>query len=225
MLPKIISYVLSLTPRKMVPIFLILSVLVTSCTTALSSTPDDSSVETPQTAVADDLSPTPDALESVPDQTSEDTAETFSSDQLGICFSYPSGYQQIPNTEILEIMGPNISEAHGGALFWLDISDSYDRTAERIALEEMNMAVTQQGVPPENLNRWTITLDGEQAVVLDGMPGQDLTRRVYAVHQQTLYILVFTPTLSENKVASDQMETLYEAITTSWTWDPCSASE
>jgi hypothetical protein len=68
-------------------------------------------------------------------------------------------------------------------------------------------------------------LDGEQAVVLDGMPGQDLQRRVYVVHQQTLYVLAFMPTLSENTAAGDQVEALYTAITNSWEWSPCSVSK
>jgi hypothetical protein len=76
-----------------------------------------------------------------------------------------------------------------------------------------------------DVGRWTVMLDGEQAVVLDGMPGQDLQRRVYVMHQQTLYILAFMPTRSENKAADDQMETLYAAITNSWAWPPCSARE
>jgi hypothetical protein len=68
-------------------------------------------------------------------------------------------------------------------------------------------------------------LGDEQAVVLDGMPGQDLQRRVYVVHEQTLYVLAFMPTRSENIVANDQMEALYNAVTSSWTWSPCSARE
>ncbi len=104
-------------------------------------------------------------------------------------------------------------------LFWLEISDSYNRTAEKIADQEMTSAA---GL---DVGRWTVMLDGEQAVVLDGMPGQDLQRRVYVVHQQTLYILAFMPTHSENKAAEDQMEALYAAITNSWSWSPCSASE
>jgi hypothetical protein len=104
-------------------------------------------------------------------------------------------------------------------LFWLEISDSYNRTAEKIADQDMTYAT---GV---DVGRWTVTLGGEQAVVLDGMPGQDLQRRVYVVHQQTLYVLAFMPTRTENKAAGDQMEALYTSVTNSWAWSPCSASE
>ena len=164
--------------------------------------------------------PTPQVLESTPVQTSvNDTAQSFSSEQLGICFSYPQGYTHLPDNDSVEIVAPDITGSDVKGLFWLEISDSYNRTAEKIADQEMTFAA---GL---NVDRWTVMLDGEQAVVLDGMPGQDLQRRVYVVYQQTLYVLAFMPTRSENKAAGDQMEALYAAVTNSWSWSPCPASE
>jgi hypothetical protein len=158
--------------------------------------------------------------QSQPTQTSvNDTEELFSSDQLGLCFSYPQGYTQTPNNDTVEIAAPDLPGTDMKGLFWLEISDSYNRTAEKIADQDMTYAT---GV---DVGRWTVTLGGEQAVVLDGMPGQDLQRRVYVVHQQTLYVLAFMPTRTENKEAGDQMEALYTAVTNSWAWSPCSASE
>ncbi len=158
--------------------------------------------------------------QSQPTKTSvSDTEELFSSDQLGLCFSYPQGYTQIPNIDTVEIAAPDLPSTDMKGLFWLEISDSYNRTADVIADQDMTYAT---GV---DVGHWTATLGGEPAVVLDGMPGQDLQRRVYAVHQQTLYVLAFMPTRSENKAASDQMEALYTAVTNSWAWSPCSASE
>ena len=146
-------------------------------------------------------------------------AQLFSSDRLGLCFSYPQGYTQIPSTDTVEIVAPDLAGTDSKGLFWLEISDSYNRTAEKIADQEMTYAA---GL---DVGRWTVTLGGEPAVVLDGMPGQDLQRRVYVVHQQTLYILAFMPTRSENQAASDQMEALYTAVTSSWAWSPCSAKQ
>jgi len=142
-------------------------------------------------------------------------AELFSSDELGLCFSYPRGYTQIP-ADAVEIAGPNLPGSDMKGLFWLEMSDSYNRTAEKIADQEMTYAA---GL---DVGRWTVMLGGEQAVVLDGMPGQDLQRRVYVVHQQTLYILGFMPARSENKAAGDQMESLYTTVINSWAWSPCS---
>jgi hypothetical protein len=123
------------------------------------------------------------------------------------------------------IAAPDLPGSDVKGLFWLEISDSYNRTAEKIADEDMTYAVAQQSVPLENLGRWTVTLGGEEAVVLDGMPGQELQRRVYVVRGQTLYVLAFWPARSENKAASEQMEALYTAVTSSWAWSPCSGRE
>jgi hypothetical protein len=158
--------------------------------------------------------------QSQPTQTSvNDTAKFFSSDQLGLCFSYPQGYTQIPNNDTVEIAAPDLPGTDMKGLFWLEISDSYNRTADKIADQDMTYAT---GL---DVGRWTVTLGSEPAVVLDGMPGQDLQRRVYVVHQQTLYVLAFMPTRTENKAAGDQMEALYTAVTNSWAWSPCSANE
>jgi hypothetical protein len=148
-----------------------------------------------------------------------DTAELFSSDQLGLCFSYPQGYTQLPYEDTVEIVGSELPGSDRIGLFWLEKSDAYDRTAEVIADQDMTAA----GLP--SVGRSFVTLDGEQAVVLDGMPGQDLQRRVYVVHDQTLYVLAFMPTLSDSQAAVDQMETLYTEVTSSWAWSPCSVKQ
>lgn len=172
------------------------------------------------TAVADMFTPTPQVLESTPVSTSvNDTAQFFSSDELGFCFSYPQGYTQLPYNDTVEIAAPDLPGSDLTGLFWLERSDAYDRTAEVIADQDMTAAGLS------SIGRSFMTLDGEQAVVLDGMPGQDFQRRVYVVHDQTLYVLAFMPTRSENKAVSDQLESLYDAVTNSWAWSPCSASE
>lgn len=205
MLARINCPKLILSPRKFIPIFLIFCGLVSSCS------PRVGTVEPLQTAESD---------VSTPAQTSVSPAmETFSSDKLGLCFSYPAGYNQIPYNDTVEIVAPELPGSDLRGLFWLEKSDSYNRTAETIADQDITLA---GGL---NVGRWTMTVGGEQAVVLDGMPGQDLTRKVYVVHQGTLYILTFTPTLSENTPASEQMEALYAAVTSSWAWSPCSVSK
>ena len=208
MLPRIISPLLILSPRKLVPTFFIFSGLVASCSKVPPSTPAVGTVEPHQTAVADVFTPTPSV---------GDTAQSFSSDELGLCFSYPQGYTQLPYEDTVEIVAPDLPGSDLKALFGLEKSDAYDRTAEVIADQDMTAA----GIP--TVARSFVTLDGEPAVVLDGMPGQDLQRRAYVVHDGTLYVLAFMPTLSENQAAGDQLEALYAAVMDSWAWSPCSA--
>jgi len=207
MIPRIISPILIVSPRKLIPIICVLfGGLVSSCSLTPPSPTTDAEVFTSAT----------------PAQTSvNNTVELLSSDsnRLGLCFSYPQGYKQIPYNDAVEIVAPDLPDTNTKGLFWLEISDPFNRTAEKIADEDMTFAA---GV---DVGRWTVTLGGEQAVVLDGVPGQDFQRRVYVVHRQTLYVLAFMPTRPENKAAGDQMETLYTAITGSWAWSPCSAGK
>ena len=206
-----------LPPRKLASIFITLCVFGSSCSLMPSSIPGTGITGSSQTAVTDLITPTPQVLENTPDQTNvDDTAELFSSDRLGLCFSYPQGYTQIPYNDSVEIIPAEPTGSDLKGLFWLEISDSNNLSAEEIADQEITYAYSA------SVERWTITLDGEQAVVLDGMPGQDLQRRVYVVHQQTLYVLAFMPTRSEDKAAGEQLEALYAEITKSWSWSPCS---
>jgi hypothetical protein len=194
------------------------SLLLNACNFSLEVLSTPTSIP----AAADVFTSVPPALENTPVPTSvNDTVELSSSDsdRLGLCFSYPQGYTQLPSTDIVEIVAPDLPGADTKELFWIEISDAYDRTAEVIADQDMTYTTGM------DVGRWTVTLDGEQAVVLDGMPGQDPQRSMYVVHEQTLYVLAFMPTRSENEAVNDQLEAVYNAVMNSWTWSPCSARE
>jgi len=223
MLHRIISTKQILSPRRVGPIILILIVLASGCTTGQPNSPVVDQGETSQGTVEDAFTP---ALEDIEAQNNgDDEAQVFSSDQLGICFSYPQRYTLNPFSETVAIYGPDYQGTGDPRVgFWLEMSDSYDRTAMRIADEDMVLAVNQ-GMPRENIAWSAITLGGEPAVVLDGMPGQDLQRRVYVVRDETLYVLAFMPTRSDDQATSDQMEALYSAVTKSWSWSPCSEGD
>ncbi|HLO28004.1 MAG TPA: hypothetical protein VK249_02640, partial [Anaerolineales bacterium] len=196
---------------------LFFAAILASCN-SLAGNPQVTSPSVSTTEVAESPKQTPSSgIE--PTSTLSLPAHLFSSDQLGLCFSYPEGYTQLPYEDTVEIIGPDLPAPDLRALFWLEKSDAYDRTAEVIADQDMTAAA---GL---NVGRSFVTLDGEEAVVLDGMPGQDFQRRVYVVHDQTLYVLAFMPTRSENQAASDQLEALYTAVTSSWAWSPCSAKQ
>ena len=146
-----------------------------------------------------------------------DNSELFSSGQLGICFSYPKEYT-LNSGDSVQISAPDLPGADVKGVFWLEINDSQNRTAEEIADEDLSYAM---GL---NVGRWSVDLGGEQAVVLDGMPGQELQRRVYIVHEQKFYMLGFWPALSQNQTAVDQMEALYKMVTDTWEWSFCSSN-
>ncbi len=138
--------------------------------------------------------------------------ETVSLGALDFCFSYPKGYTLLPYGESVEVVGPQSGTVPEPGMMWIDVSNAQGRTAEGAADEELSYIA---GLNP---SRYTVMLDGEEALVLDGMPGQNLVRRVYIVHAGRLIIPTFSPYGSDNAFANDQMEALYAAVTSSWGW-------
>ncbi len=199
-------------------LLLFAAVALAACSLPASIMPVASpSVATPQVLDIPQQAP---AIEPTKEQTSAPgfPTESYSSDRLGLCFSYPQGYQQIPSGDSIEIAAPDLPGSDAKVLFWIETGDAYGRSAETIADEEMTV------VGAADIGRSTIMLGGEPAVVLDGMPGQDPQRRVYVVRQPTLYVLAFMPTRSGDQAASAQLETLYAAVTGSWSWSPSCSS-
>jgi len=144
--------------------------------------------------------------------------ETVRLGPLDFCFSYPKGFTLLPYGESVEIVGPQSGTVPEPGMMWIDVSDAGGRTAEEAADEELSSVA---GLNPP---RYTVMLGGEEAVVLDGMPGQNLVRRVYIVHAGSLIIPTFAPYGSNNALANEQMETLYAAVTSSWVWISSGAS-
>ncbi len=141
---------------------------------------------------------------------------------LGYCFIYPQGFRHQIYKGKVEVVGSDSGSGSRLGLVWIDATDAQGRTAQEIADEDVKLF----GGSPQRL---TVMLDGEDALVLDGMPGQDFIRKTYIVHNGTLYTLNFSPTQSDDETANAQMETLFASVTSSWEWmspgKPCTASD
>jgi len=150
-------------------------------------------------------------------------AQVVINEPFDYCFAYPQGFTQQSYNDQVEIIAP-----HSGVgsftlgMVWIDAADAQGRSAGEIADEEVNAF---GGAPL----RWTMMMDGEEALVLDGMPGQDLIRKVYMVHNGTLYVLNFSPYQSGDETANAQMESLFASVTSTWVWmssgKPCPATD
>lgn len=141
---------------------------------------------------------------------------------LDYCFAYPQGFTLLINGSQVEVMGPY--SGVGGVvagMVWIDVADAPGRTALDIANEEVNAVV---GISPL---RSTVRLGGEEALVLEGLPGQELIRKIYIVHNGLLYTFNFSPYESANDTANAQTENLFTSVTSSWVWissgTPCPA--
>jgi len=196
--------------RRLILPLVILSMLMSGCAPGTTAAGESGATATrPAESEPAMTAPAPQPATLAPGGTG---VETVRHGSLDFCFSYPQGYTLLPFGESVEVVGPQSGSVPEPGLMWIDVSDAQGRTAEDVANEELSYVA---GLNPP---RYTVLLGGEEAVVLDGMPGQYLVRRVYIVHASKLIIPTFSPYGSDNAFANDQMEALYAAVTSSWVW-------
>lgn len=57
-----------------------------------------------------------------------------------------------------------------------------------------------------------MSIDGEKALVVKGLPGQDPNLQLFMVHNDLLYHMIFAPDDPQSVVAYRQMEDVYAMI-------------
>ena len=133
------------------------------------------------------------------------TAETklLTNAEGGYCLLYPEEYStSLPNFIVINpVSGPG--DVIGDAWLSVEVTDAAGRTAAQIADEAIDSL-------PEgfNITRFEVDVDGEQAVVIDGLPAQDSARYVFIVHNGRFYNLVFLPWFP-NAAEPTPLENLY----------------
>lgn len=113
-------------------------------------------------------------------------------DEQGFCLLYPGGYRPIVAVESETCFvpaGPQMA-CHNANLF-VTLESAAGRTAD-LAADEL-VAEAQAAVPGIDVQRTTLAVAGEQAVVLEGLPGVDSSRRLLIAHADRLYTLTFVP--------------------------------
>lgn len=138
-----------------------------------------------------------------PTPTSETKLLTNAED--GYCLLYPAEYSTtVPYYIVINpISSPDML---GEAWLYIAIADAAGQTAAQVADELI--AVAGDGF---NITRFEVEVDGEQAVVVDGLPAQDSARQVFIVHNERLYNLVFMPWYP-NVAEPTPLENLYTMV-------------
>jgi hypothetical protein len=107
----------------------------------------------------------------------------------GYCLRYTEGFEvSYPTKDDTALIGP-VVEGGARALIYITVSAASGQTAQQIAepvIEEASPLIP-------NLPVSEITFAGEPAVMIDGLPGQDVTRKVIVVHGERAYILSLSP--------------------------------
>ena len=195
---------------------LILSVilLLAACAPTPPSTPDNILVP-PTTEVPAQEAPTEQA-ESCPAATAD--LKLLVSTEHGFCLLYPAEFTW--DGARLIVLNPNgaAGDVPGEAWLLVSISEAGGQTAAQLA--DARIAEIGQGF---EVTRTEMTIDGQQAIVVDGLPGQDSNRLVFIVSNDRLYMLAFEPWFPQDGASS--LEKLYQAVIDSIRFLPTSAVE
>lgn len=179
-----------------------------------------------QLAAIGNLEPEATAVVSQPSHESEEVAQADpaacpeAADDLallqdeahGYCLLYPAHYQVVQTAEssvnIVKDSLLNNSEPR----FGLTVEAANGRTASQIAeAEAVNFPVDQW----PDVAHTSLTIDGITAEMVNNLPGQDLYRRIYFVHDEHLYTMFFSPV-----DAPDLMQPFFDSIIDSFHFRP-----
>ncbi len=139
--------------------------------------------------------------------------ELLKNEQRGYCLLYPDTYIAEGHDKGETLVIDSVMN-HIDPRFDIVVEDGGERTAADAASE------MSAGLPADMVTRSTLTLDGEEAVVLDNYPGQDISRYVFVVHGDRLYRLMFTHTAPELGETYTQAQNLYTVVTNSFRFLP-----
>jgi hypothetical protein len=132
----------------------------------------------------------------------------------GYCLLYPTGYsaEWLNELEVVLVVGSLLNVEQPRA--YIEVQEAAGRTA---AQEADELVADVKGFAIE---RFSVMVGGEEAVVLESMPGQDTNRQVVIVHNGRLYKLTFVPAGEDYGDVYRQMEDLYATVIPSWNFFP-----
>ena len=139
--------------------------------------------------------------------------QAYTDDALGFSVIVPKDYEVV-NASDNEVMFMAPGEGHPSddrAAAFINVEPANGRTAEQVATEisEDNKSVMGPGYTGGDIT--VMEIDGEAAYSVGGLTGQDLNRRLYIVHNDQLYWMIFVPD-NPQAAAYLQMEDVYAMI-------------
>ncbi|MFO7662178.1 MAG: hypothetical protein R6X18_06240 [Chloroflexota bacterium] len=131
----------------------------------------------------------------------------------GYCLLYPSTHVPVDlgGTETVFVVGDIMN--HTDPRVTVNVTDAAGVSTEDAAAR----ILADFGLPDTNPPT-SATLGGREALVLDNMPGQDINRRVVAVHNGRVYDLTFLPIGPDYGEIGEQTEEFYNLVLNSFTF-------
>ncbi|MCB0208953.1 MAG: hypothetical protein KDJ52_06475 [Anaerolineae bacterium] len=134
------------------------------------------------------------------------------------CLQYPVYFPKpVEQNNIVNISGLPQSEGPDSVVASLFIQ--IDGQAEgRNVVQVVDEVVSQVNDLP--ITRQQSTLDGEEAVIVEGLPGRFGSRQLFAVHDDTIYHMTLMPVDDALPQVREEIETLWQTAFTSFTFLP-----
>jgi hypothetical protein len=147
------------------------------------------------------------AADSLPCPQDVEGMEFVAEEAHGFCVLVPEGFEvNHPTDYEMTFVGP-VPESGVQALGIIEVKDAEGKSAA----EHAAPYIADSEALGLNVERQTITLSGEEAVVVDGLTGQDMNRRVFVVHEGKLYNMMFAPS-DPSDANYDSLQSLYNAV-------------
>lgn len=195
-----------------------------ACTPTSEDATDDTAVATSEAQPAEEL------VEVVEPASSDSASgQQFSSEEGNYFFVYPADYCWLPGQDALtntfvSVAAPDAETNRcpdeplilHGEVVWVGVSVS---PANGQSLEEA-ANVVMEGLEDFGLELGEVVVDGETAVQINNMPGQDISRELLTIHNDQLYRLTFVPASADYGDRYTQMETLYAQVIDSFEFLP-----
>ena len=204
--------------KKFVLVFALI-LLLAACAPKSQPTPDNILVppatEVPTQDVIAEQAPTEES-QSCPVATAD--LKLMVNTESGFCMLYPAEFTW--NGSQMVVLNPHglPGDVPGDAWLLVTINEARGQTAAQLA--DARIAEVGQGF---EIARTELTIDGKQAILVDGLPAQDSSRYLYVVHNDRLYRFEFMPWFQQDGTTS--LEKLYQSVVDSLHFLPISAAE
>jgi hypothetical protein len=186
-------------------LFLALILILPACAPSPQSTTENTLVP-PATEVSVDVITAPETMCPV----ATEGLKLFVNTTDGYCLLYPAAYSLHLESPRLIISNPLDASFEEPGAVWMDIQVS--AANGQTAAQVVDAKVAEWG-DEYNITRTEITIDGRQAIVVDGIPGQDPYHQVFIVDNDRLVQLNFGPWYpSSDPSQPTALEILYTTI-------------
>lgn len=140
----------------------------------------------------------------------------YANSAMGYCLLLPTGYDifETDDTSVSVVVDSllNVSDPR----LHINVTDLMGGSAADAA--EAALADAQIAMPDWEAEVSTVTVGGEEAVVVSRLPGQEWTRDVFVAHGGRLYRLTFMPADEDRGEVYARMQTLYQTALDSFTF-------